>query len=287
MLFGGIDEAKFEGNLSLLPMLTADQNDKYYTVPWTSVVIGSYASNGSSTKFDVNVPAIIDSGSAAVSLPPDMFMALGQALGITDPNVNFCDFASQQLYFSFEFNADTHIVVNGSDIIKPTATADGSPFCKSPFIQGAEGAGPILGVPFMQAVYAVHDLDNKILGLAQAKKNATDSNIVKCDSTSGVPGLGSWTVTNTASLPPATAAATVAMSDATVPTGTVASAEAPSPTLSFLSGGSTASATSGASASASSGAAVSSRQPPVMIASVVPAAMCLLSMLAGGVAFFL
>ena len=75
-------------------MITEGPGSAFYTVPWSAVTIGVYPSDdqpGSNQTFSLNVPAVLDTGTAAVTLPPSLFQGFGEALGITDPdNTDIC-----------------------------------------------------------------------------------------------------------------------------------------------------------------------------------------------------
>ena len=94
VLFGGVDAAKFNSPIVIVPMITDGPASPFYTVPWSAVTIGVYPSDdqpGSNQTFPLNVPAVLDTGTATVMLPPSLFQGFGEALGITDPdNTDFC-----------------------------------------------------------------------------------------------------------------------------------------------------------------------------------------------------
>src|SRR2546423_2352507 len=103
----------------------------------------------------------------------------------------------------------------------------------SPFSDGSEACYPgvdavdvalggtiILGDTFLRSAYVVYDLENQIIGHAQAKYNVSESesNVVPIPSGRGVPGMSS-----TATVAVATAAATSLAEPVGRPTGAVAS----------------------------------------------------------------
>ena len=305
ILFGGVDSAKFNGPLNLLPRLTDDEYSSSYAVPWTSAVIGVYGSDGqdaANQTYQLNVGAVLDTGTSSILLPQDLYQGLGQALGIdpNDPNPDVCQYANEGFYFSATFNNDpaTTITINGSDIIKQKIdsngdavfSTDGSPVCASPF-GPTDSSHAILGSPFLQAAYMAVDNDNSVIGLAQAKINATDNSVVACSSTSaGFPGASgkpslSVSLTTFTPGPSPTKPPQVA-------TSSVVSVQSATPTLAFLSTAKpkpTGSTTSGAAPSATTSKAAASLnlQAPITAVSLIPLFMSCVSVLVGGVAFLL
>ena len=133
----------------------------------------------------------------------------------------------------------------------------------------------MLGQLFLQAALAIFDVDNQSIGLAQAKINATEKEIVACSGTSGIPGVP--TVSTTAAVSSASIGeATGTSGSEPIVTGTTVSAESANPTLPFLTG-----ASGAATPSIVHGAAGSAKQLSVMTGVTVPVIVSGFSVIVG------
>ena len=215
ILFGGVDTAKYHGDLIALPVQLDGQTGSLtsFTVAWTGL---SFTSCGKTSDLSPSAatPAILDSGTTDLLLPDDIanqvFNGLGVVTDETYGNVIKCSVLESAGTFSFSFGGQGGPTVNvslselGFPITNQDGSAatfnDGSPACQL----GIDSAGqdPILfGDAFLRSAYVVYDLENNSIGLAQTDFNATDSNIKAISSNGGIPGASttasSVTVTQT------------------------------------------------------------------------------------------
>jgi hypothetical protein len=215
ILFGGVDTAKYHGELIALPVQLDSQSDALtsFTVAWTGL---SFTSCGKTIDLSPSaaVPAILDSGTTDLLLPDDIanqvFNGLGVVTDVNYGNLIKCSVLDDAGAFSFSFGGQGGPTVNvslsefGFPLVNEDGTtatfSDGTPVCQL----GIEAAGqdPILfGDTFLRSAYVVYDLQENSIGLAQTNFNATDSNIQAFPSSGGIPGasttVSAVTVTQT------------------------------------------------------------------------------------------
>lgn len=202
ILFGGVDTAKYHGDLIAVPVQLDSESDTLssFTVAWTGL---SFTSCGKTLDLSPSaaVPAILDSGTTDLLLPDEIanqvFNGLGVITDVNYGNLIKCSVLNDAGTFSFTFGGQ------GGPTIKvslsefgfpltnqdgtPATFADGAPACQLG-IQAA-GQDPILfGDTFLRSAYVVYDLQDNSIGLAQTNFNATDSNIQAFASSGGIPG---------------------------------------------------------------------------------------------------
>jgi hypothetical protein len=202
ILFGGVDTAKYHGDLIAVPVQLDSQSDALtsFTVAWTGL---AFTSCGKTLDLSPSaaVPAILDSGTTDLLLPDEIanqvFNGLGVITDVNYGNLIKCSVLDDAGTFSFTFGGQGGPTVNvslsefGFPLTNqdgtPATFSDGAPACQLG-IQAA-GQDPILfGDTFLRSAYVVYDLQDNSIGLAQTKFNATDSNIQAFSSSGGIPG---------------------------------------------------------------------------------------------------
>ncbi|KAK1585826.1 eukaryotic aspartyl protease [Colletotrichum navitas] len=191
--FGGIDTAKFDGKLQEMP-LVRDANGKFghLLVSFSSMSVSGQAGTGApaqATNFVPQpIPALLDTGNPALDLSPEVVTRMARALRIgtrRDGDVTLlnpvpCSWGDS-MSLVLGFNQDTvKMSVPFSVLMVPLQGKGGAAGqCSMPQIIGSrEVEFTSLGAPFLQAVYAVYDMDRNRISLAQAKMNTTETNIV-------------------------------------------------------------------------------------------------------------
>ena len=205
ILFGGVDTAKYHGDLVGLPIQADSQSGNLtsFTVALSSLTFTSAGQTSTLTSTNSAFPAILDSGTTITLLPDDIANQIFNGIGVTSDqsygNVVPCKLANSDATFSFTFGGPNGPVIHVSlsEFITPLLTTDGStPTFKNgdqacTFGIDAAGKDPILfGDTFLRSAYVVYDLQNNLIGLAQTNFNATGSNIKEISS-GGIPGLTS------------------------------------------------------------------------------------------------
>ncbi|OBT61164.1 hypothetical protein VE03_09441 [Pseudogymnoascus sp. 23342-1-I1] len=195
ILFGGIDTAKYTGQLQSIRAYPSSQtgNVTSFTVAFTSLHATSSSGTDLLTPSTYAQPAILDSGTTLTLLPDDVAALVFEELGAIDDKdieavVVPCALASNSGYLKFGFGGSSGpvITVSVSELVLPlTLTSGGTPKFQNgedACQLGIQAAGdlPILfGDTFLRSAYVVYDLANNQIGLAQTDFNATGSKIVE------------------------------------------------------------------------------------------------------------
>jgi hypothetical protein len=199
ILFGGIDTEKFTGDLISIPVFPSKSrgNVTSFTVAFTSLSAESKSGTDVLTPSGFASPAILDSGTTLTLLPDAIASLVFEELGATNSQrlgvvIVPCSLANNtgSLNFGFGGEGGPLIKVPLSELILPFDSQDsrgrnrevtyddGTPACRL----GIEPAGnlPVLfGDTFLRSAYAVYDLANNRVALAQTNFNSTFSNIIE------------------------------------------------------------------------------------------------------------
>lgn len=194
MLYGGVDTAKIEGSFVTLP-IPSPNNDEYQEL-W--VTLNAASCNGIRTPNPLRVH--LDCGAPFISLPLDFAQSVFASLGaqISDEGRAYvdCALAATPKTFDFEFgpaDSPTIIRVPFSSMIfpdqgkVPMTTPENVPLCELA-LTFDEDSYVTLGDSFLRSSYAVFDLSNNVISLAQAKYTA-ESNVVEIPA-GGLAALG-------------------------------------------------------------------------------------------------
>jgi hypothetical protein len=232
IVFGGVDTTKYQGDLSIMPMLADPQTNTIdrLIVSWSSLTVSSGST--SAPVLSTAVGALLDSGSSGISVTPAIGTAIVNALGLNSTNdlgevpCTYSDGVGATFSFGFNDDPKATVKVTVAQMVTPSfdqagqpiTDTNGNPLCQIAIDTGAGADGfAVLGDIFLRSAYAVFDLDNNKVALAQTIFNVTESNIVEWNGGS-LPGS---TNTNTAPAAVPTNAATAASTP--LQTGTAAS----------------------------------------------------------------
>ena len=210
ILFGGIDTAKFSGELMVLPFQQESGEYVEFVITLTGLMLN--AGNVQNFTGDLPTAVILDSGSSLSYLPTSTISDLYTALGVQyseeeGTGLVECSLKIQNATVDFSFTSVT-ILVPISELIldasgtsndreDPNATGNGN---DSNGVRGSDGSNEecifgiapadgtsVLGDTFLRSAYVVCNLESKEIALAQASFNATGSNIVEISSGKGIP----------------------------------------------------------------------------------------------------
>ncbi|TGO38058.1 hypothetical protein BHYA_0083g00010 [Botrytis hyacinthi] len=200
--FGGMDTAKFTGNMTMLPILENSNGQATdFVISTTSLAITGGSNNKrAATNIALpnkQTPVLLDTGNPSIDVPLPAVEAIGNALNANpgpDGSMQVtCDIASKGMNMVFGFSGTT-IQVPIEMMLTPAKNKDGTQpkdnngnnLCVVPVSPTANEDDLLsFGAPFFSAAYAVMDLQNKKIGLAQAKVNATESNIREIPASGG------------------------------------------------------------------------------------------------------
>ncbi|ETS03681.1 acid protease [Trichoderma reesei RUT C-30] len=200
IIFGGVDTAKFHGELAHLPIVPADDSPDGVARYWVKMKSISLTppppSSSGSTDDNNNKPVafpqtsmtvFLDSGSTLTLLPPALVRQIASALGSTQTDesgffVVDCALASQDGTIDFEFDGVT-IRVPYAEMIRQVSTLP--PHCYLGMMGSTQFA--LLGDTFLRSAYAVFDLTSNVVHLAPYANCGT--NVKSITSTSSLSNL--------------------------------------------------------------------------------------------------
>ncbi|KAF8863070.1 acid protease [Acephala macrosclerotiorum] len=193
ILFGGIDTAKYSGDLISVKVYPDSQGGRTtsFTVAFTSLSATSSSGTDQLTPANYAEAAILDSGTTITLLPDDIANSVFEELGATVSQqlgavVVPCALAenSGTINYGFGGTGGPTIKVAVSQLVLPltltngrTPTYNGQAACQLG-IQAAGNLPVLFGDTFLRSAYVVYDLENNRIALAQTDFNSTSSNIV-------------------------------------------------------------------------------------------------------------
>lgn len=198
ILFGGIDHAKYSGELKEIDISKQDGDYPYLQIPLTQITVlkgdtiskshlvkdfsSLFSKRANNQTIDTkSAPALLDSGTTLSLLPDDIMKLLIQDI---DPDAAYntgaggyivnCTLASPDNTVTFTFDGEKDIVVPMTDLImQQGSSGTGGNECMLGLVPGSM---LILGDNFLRSAYSVFNLDDKTISIAQLK-NSNDENI--------------------------------------------------------------------------------------------------------------
>lgn len=190
LLFGGVDHAKYSGDLQKVPIVSNVKGSKdpiEMTVALSSLGIKGSKDDDAQTIMSNNIPVLLDSGTSLVLLPDAVLEAIGSSLGAEYSKdlgyyIQECSIGDDGGSIQFDFSG-LKIDVALSDILLPLSDSQGNP---SQFENGKTACALgmseatdtiILGDTFLRSAYVVYDLENYEIAMAPVKYNQSKSDI--------------------------------------------------------------------------------------------------------------
>jgi len=217
ILFGGVDTAKYSGELATLPIIQEDNMYVEMVIAMSGVTL--VANNANTTVLSKSTPVLLDSGSTLSYLPVDMSGDIYKALGVDfseqyDQPFCSCSLANTSATIDFEFSGRV-ISVPISEMVLEGGISDELD-CAFGIVaqpdEGEVGTSYTLGDTFIRSAYIVYDIANNQISLAQTNFAPSGSNILEITtgnnavpSASGVTNAATATVTGSAVIGGATA----------------------------------------------------------------------------------
>ena len=166
LLFGGIDESKFEGRIKYAPVTRKG----YWEVTMDKMIVGGAEMDGMS-----EMRAAIDTGTSLIAAPSEIAEKLNSRIGAKKGFRGIytvdCDTKASLPEIVFMFGGEKFALSPDDYILETHGT------CLSSFIgiDVPAPAGPlwIIGDAFLRAWYTVYDLGNNRVGFAKSKKDAS------------------------------------------------------------------------------------------------------------------
>ncbi|KAF4119801.1 Eukaryotic aspartyl protease [Geosmithia morbida] len=198
LVLGGVDTAKFDGELVQLPIVPADQSPDGMSRYWVAMQSISYAANASApnaasalksrTWNGTDFPIFLDTGSTMTLLPTDVADAMAADLGSEGSDTSGfypvdCAILDSDGYLDFEFDGLTVRVPLAEMVRSFNSGADQT--CYLGFSPSDNFA--LLGDSFLRSAYVVFDLDSDSVFMAQYDNCGSD--VSKISSTSDLKDL--------------------------------------------------------------------------------------------------
>lgn len=183
LLFGGVDQDKYDGDLITMPVQqVADGFYEFFVtltgVEWDSNSLGK----------DMALGVLLDSGSTLSYLPDQMVSEIYNQIGAAFDQSSgtayvTCDMASQDITMKLSFSSPASIEIPINELVIDMGDdnqqfSDGTPACLFG-IAPCGGNTCVLGDTFLRSAYVVYDLDNNEISMAQTKYNVSSSDIVE------------------------------------------------------------------------------------------------------------
>ncbi|KAH8689716.1 putative aspartic-type endopeptidase [Talaromyces proteolyticus] len=196
ILFGGVDNGKYDGSLQTLPILAIDGSYAEFLIVLTGVSYNNGSINKSYSSDELPAAVLLDSGSSLTYLPDTIVEDIYNDFGVTYDSSSGtgyvpCTLMNKDLNITFTFSSPSiTIAINEMVLAAGTGStfSDGTPAC----VFGIAPAGSttaVLGDTFLRSAYVVYDLANNEISLAQTKFNSAEENVVEIGSgTTAVPG---------------------------------------------------------------------------------------------------
>lgn len=187
LLFGGYDTEKYYDELYMLDIQPSPEDR--YLVALANIQLSHGELDYS---FDIEPFAVnLDSGCEMTYLPSDTFDALASYFNVTLFEGSYivpCSLQEQNgsLWFQFGATDGNWVQVPLSELALPlfhsnlTYSADDSPACGFGLYPNNMSQGMnFFGATFLRSAYVLYDLENMQIGIANAKWNITESNILE------------------------------------------------------------------------------------------------------------
>ena len=200
ILFGGVNAARYSGDLGVVPIQQVDGAYKDFAISLSKINLsrGDKSVDVSASLTAVNV--VLNSGSLFTFLPLADVQQIYQALGVTAVAalrdkipIGFtkCNLADSGIVVNFFFGSvkiavPAEAFLLAYDLFKKTDT-DGNQVCALKIRPASDGK---YALTFFETAYIVFDLTKNEISLAQAKKGVTDNNIVEIGQSPANPSGG-------------------------------------------------------------------------------------------------
>ncbi|RFN49675.1 hypothetical protein FIE12Z_6027 [Fusarium flagelliforme] len=186
ILFGGVDEDHYIGELVTVPIMKIDDEYSEFYVQLNSVSAGSETIGE-----NLALGVVLDSGSTLTYLPTSIAQSIYELVGaeyVEGQTTAYvpCDLANEGGNFTFRFNDPAEITVPLSELIldftditgRQMSFDNGQAACSFGIAPSTTQVS-ILGDTFLRSAYVVFDLDNNEISLAQSNFDATSSHILE------------------------------------------------------------------------------------------------------------
>ncbi|KAE8365326.1 aspartic peptidase domain-containing protein [Aspergillus caelatus] len=195
ILFGGVNKAKYKGELQTIPIVRTIRGYSYLAVTLTGFSV-EHGKESDDYSTQMPIVVLLDSGTTLTYLPDSLVEELYKKFDATfleDDGLAYvdCDLMEKDYTVNFDFSGAT-ISVGISELVL-NAVAEDFPegTCAFGVVPGGDGldAMYILGDTFLRSAYVVYDLGNNEVSLANTNFSPGKDDILEIGTgTSAVPG---------------------------------------------------------------------------------------------------
>ncbi|KAH8690307.1 yapsin [Talaromyces proteolyticus] len=192
ILFGGVNKAKYKGELQTLPIVPV--YNQYYSLAIALTEV-SVQTSSQSKSYTNNLPLAVslDTGTSFTALPEALVNNIYKDLDVTyDEKAAAayidCNAVEKDYNVTYNFSgaqitvAISQLILNGTEAGFPKGT------CVFGIVPSAAGLN-LLGDTFLRSAYVVYDLENNEISLANTNFNPGDDDILEIGTgSSAVPG---------------------------------------------------------------------------------------------------
>ncbi|CAI7656708.1 unnamed protein product [Penicillium pancosmium] len=193
LLFGGVNKARYQGELQTVPVLQLDGRYLYMAIALTDI---SVKSSKGSKSYQTGLPLAVtlDNGSPLISLPKELidpiYKEVGGGYSSTDGYGYIpCSMAKADYNVTFNFSG-AMVTIPISELVFEDYTEPD--FADGDCIFGlgySESGVNLMGEPFLRGAYVVYDLANNEISLANVNNDGGEDNIHEIGTgTAAVPG---------------------------------------------------------------------------------------------------
>lgn len=204
VLFGAVDQDKYEGDLNLFPIINSVASYGYKNpirieITLSSLTVGSYSRKAQVKIASGAAAALLDTGTTLTYVPSSVLKSI---INLLQPQYNSnvgyymqCSEGSTH-YITFNFQGVDFRLPLSTFMVPLTTTSGGSSsYCMLGF-QSSGDASFTLGDSFLRNVYFAVDLAHYQVGMALAKLNSTSESIkVVSDTIPSVKSASGWSST--------------------------------------------------------------------------------------------
>ncbi|BFZ58620.1 Candidapepsin-3 [Savitreella phatthalungensis] len=183
VLLGGVDAAKYQGNLIVLPITSPTQNT-------LQVQLVSIGVNGSASTTAVAATAVLDSGTTLTYLPAGAVSAIASSIGGTVQNSQVyyqCNTVSSSTTVDFHFQNNAVIRAPVSLLIDLVSRSNGVEMCRLGIVAQAISSYYLLGDTFLRSAYVVFNFDQAQIAIAQIRYSSATNVTAIGKGTFGIP----------------------------------------------------------------------------------------------------
>ncbi|KAK6859695.1 hypothetical protein PG995_003331 [Apiospora arundinis] len=196
ILFGGVDTAKYQGQMSVIDVLKDADTNAFtsFIVALTSLNANSPSGSDTLSSRQFPIPVVLDSGTTLSYLPTDLAIQVWKEVGaVWDKETQMafvpCGIENSKGTFEFGFAGPNgpKISVDMTELVLdigengeprfPSGQYKGQSICQFG-IQNFTSGPFLLGDTFLRSAYVVYDLENNQIGMAKTDFNSTKTNIV-------------------------------------------------------------------------------------------------------------